>query len=240
MRLHRHLTPTLRCLLAAFLCISTSSALAEPINYQQVSLNAEARREINNDLMTATLFIEQDDQDPARLADQINRKINEALALGKEFKTVKLRSSGRNTYPLYTAKNRADGWRSRADLSLESRDFAAASKLIGQLQSQLQLSGVGFAVSAEARDKTQNELITEAISAFRARADIIAQGFGMKSWKIVQTQIGANDMHPMPMYKTAMAASRMDAMQAEVATPDMSSGSSSVSVTVSGTIEMLP
>ena len=108
MRLHRHLTPTLRCLLAAFLCISTSSALAEPINYQQVSLNAEARREINNDLMTATLFIEQDDKDPARLADQINRKINEALALGKEFKTVKLRSSGRNTDPLYTAKNRAD------------------------------------------------------------------------------------------------------------------------------------
>jgi predicted secreted protein len=240
MNLHRHLTPTLRCLVAAFLCISTSGALAEPINYRHVSLSAEARREINNDLMTATLFIEQNNQDPARLADQINRKINEALAIGKEFKTVKLRSSGRNTYPLYTAKNRADGWRSRADLSLESRDFAAASKLIGQLQSQLQLSGVSFSVSSEARDKTQNELITEAISAFRARVDIIAQGFGMKSWKIVQTQIGANDMRPMPMYKTAMAASRMDAMQAEVATPDMSSGSSSVSVTVSGTIEMLP
>ena len=109
MNLHRHLTPTLRCLLAAFLCISTSGALAEPINYRHVSLSAEARREINNDLMTATLFIEQNDQDPARLADQINRKINEALAIGKEFKTVKLRSSGRNTYPLYTAKNRADG-----------------------------------------------------------------------------------------------------------------------------------
>jgi predicted secreted protein len=240
MRLYRHPTPTLRCLLAAFLCISTSGALAEPINYQQVSLSAEARREIDNDLMTATLFIEQDDKDPARLADQINRKINEALALGKEFKTVKLRSSGRNTYPLYTAKNRADGWRSRADLSLESRDFAAASKLIGQLQSQLQLSGVGFSVSSEARDKAQNELITEAISAFRVRADIIAQGFGMKSWRVIQTQIGANDMNPMPMYKGAMVASRMDAMQVEVATPDMSGGSSSVSVTVSGTVEMLP
>lgn len=240
MRLHHFPTATLIGLLAAVLWIPTSGALAESINYQQVSLNAEARRDIDNDLITATLFIEQSDQDPVRLADQINRKINEALALGKGFKTVKLRSAGRNTYPLYPQKNRAGGWRSRADLSLESRDFAAASKLIGQLQSQLQLSGVSFSVSSEARDKAQNELITEAITAFRARADIVTKNFGMKSWKIVQTQIGANDMRPMPMYKTAMAVSRMDTMQAEVATPDMSSGSSSVSVTVSGTVKMLP
>lgn len=217
-----------------------SEALAESINYQQVSLSAEARRDIDNDLMTATLFIEQSDQDPARLADQINRKVNETLALGKGFKTVKLRSAGRSTYPLYTQKNRPDGWRSRADLTLESRDFEAASKLIGQLQTHLQLSGVGFAVSAEVRDKAQNELVAEAIAAFRARADIVAQSFGMKSWKTVQTNIGTSDMHPMPMYKATMAASRIDAMQAEIAPPDMSAGSSRISVSISGTVEMLP
>lgn len=240
MRMRQFFTPTLLGLLAVVLWLPASGALAESINYQQVSLSAEARRDIDNDLMTATLFIEQSDQDPARLADQINRKINEALAIGKDFKTVKLRSSGRNTYPLYTQKNRADGWRSRADLSLESRDFTAASKLIGQLQSHLQLSGVSFAVSPEARDKAQNELVAEAITAFRSRADIITKSFGMKSWKVVQTHIGASDMRPMPMYKSSMAVSRMDAMQAEVAAPDMSAGASSVSVTVSGTMEMLP
>lgn len=226
-------------MLAAALLMAATGLPAEPINYQQASLGAEARRDIDNDLMTATLFVEQSDKDPAKLADLINRRINAALHLGKNFNSVKLRTAGRSTYPLYNQKNQAEGWRSRAELELESRDFAAASQLIGQLQATLQLSGVGFSVAADTRDKAQDELITEAIAGFRRRADIIAQGFGLKSWKTVQVSIGANDVNPpMPMYKTAMAS--FGARQEDVTTPDLSAGSSQISVSVTGTVEMLP
>lgn len=228
-------------MLATALLMAATGLPAEPISYQQASLSAEARRDIDNDLMTATLFVEQSDQEPAKLADLINRRINDALQLGKNFNSVKLRTSGRNTYPLYNQKNQAEGWRSRAELELESRDFAAASELIGQLQATLQLSGVGFSVAADTRDKVQDELIAEAIAGFRRRADIIAQGFGLHSWKTVQVNIGANDRHPpMPMYKTARAAASFGAGQEEVAAPDLSAGSSQISVTVTGTVEMLP
>jgi predicted secreted protein len=218
--------------------VPVDRARAEPLNYHQVALNAEASREIDNDLLTATLFVEQSDQDPARLADQVNRKLNAALALGKNYKTVTLRSGNRVTYPLYV-KNRSDGWRTRAELVLESRDFVAAGKLIGELQGQLQLTGVHFAVSSEARAKAQNELIGEAIAAFRTRADLAAKGFGATSWKLVQTSIGTDDLQPMPMYKGMLAAARMDAA-GEVATPEMAAGASRLRVVVSGSIELQP
>lgn len=213
-------------------------ARAESLNYRQVALSAEASREIDNDQLTATLFVEQSDQDPARLADQVNRKLNAALALGKDYKTVTLRSGSRATYPLYV-KNKPDGWRTRAELVLESRDFVAAGKLIGQLQSQLQLTGVRFAVSPEARAKAQNELIGEAIAAFRARADLAAKGFGATSWKLVQTSIGTDDLQPPPMYKGMLAVARMDAT-AEVAAPEMAAGASRLRVVVSGSVELQP
>lgn len=223
-------------LIAAWMPVD--NARAEALNYRQVALSAEASREIDNDLLTATLFVEQSDQDPARLADQVNRKLNAALALGKNYKTVTLRSGNRATYPLYV-KNRPDGWRTRAELVLESRDFVAAGKLIGELQSQLQLTGVHFAVSAEARAKAQDELIGEAIAAFRARADLSAKGFGATSWKLVQTSIGTDDLQPPPMYKGMLAAARMDSA-GEVATPEMAAGASRLRVVVSGSIELQP
>lgn len=213
-------------------------ARAETLNYRQVALSAEVAREVDNDLLTATLFVEQSDQDPARLADQVNRKLNAALALGKDYKTVTLRNGSRATYPLYV-KNKPDGWRTRAELVLESRDFIAAGKLIGALQSQLQLTGVHFAVSPEARAEAQNELIGEAIAAFRARADLAAKGFGASAWKLIQTSIGTDDPQPPPMYKGMLAAARMDAT-AEVAAPEMAAGASRLRVVVSGSIELQP
>ena len=54
-----------RLLLVSTLLAATVQA--EPLNYNVISLDAEARREVANDLMRANLFAEFNDADPARL-----------------------------------------------------------------------------------------------------------------------------------------------------------------------------
>lgn len=204
---------------------------------QQLSLSADAQREIDNDLMTASLYIEVSDKDPVRLADRINLVINEAIKRSKSFPAVKIRNTGNSTQPLYDQKNRLDGWRARAEIELESRDFAVTGKLIGQLQNTLQLASVRFGVAPETRDTAQNALIAEAVAAFRKRADAATQAFGLKNWKVQQSSINTGDNRPpMPMYKT-MAMER-GGMADAVAAPELSGGSSQISVNISGTVVM--
>ena len=55
-----------------------ATAHADPLNYNVISLDADARREVANDLMRAALFAEMNDADAARLANNINNKIGRA------------------------------------------------------------------------------------------------------------------------------------------------------------------
>jgi predicted secreted protein len=207
---------------------------ADPTRYNSVDLQADAQREVPNDLVSASLYVEMNDASPARLADALNRALNDALAAAGEFKTVRAHSGGSRTMPVYDRTQRLTGWRGRAELRLESRDFAAAAVLIGKLESSLQLGSIGFSVAPEARKQVQDELIAEAIGAFRARADIVRRTLDGRSYKIRRMNVNAGGVQgPRPL----IAAARPLAAEA-VAAPQLEGGTSQIAVTVSGTIEI--
>jgi predicted secreted protein len=206
---------------------------AEP--YNSVELQAEANREISNDTLNATLYAEASDADAARVADALNRASNDALKAAAGFKAVRARSGGSNTYPVYDRNQRLTGWRGRAEIRLESRDFQAASALIAKLQEGMQLSSLSFKVSREFRTSTENELIAEAVKAFRGRADIARQALGGKSYRLRRIAINTSGSSPPPRPMLRMSAA---AAPAEVAAPQLEGGLSTVTVSVSGTIEV--
>ncbi|MGH8699391.1 MAG: SIMPL domain-containing protein, partial [Burkholderiales bacterium] len=145
--------------LAASLLASTALAQPqpEPPRYNQVDLQAEVAREIQNDLMLASVHAEASDASAAKVADQLNRLTADALKTAAGFKAVKARSGFNQTFPVYDRNNKLTGWRGRAEIRLESKDFAAMASLIGKLQSSLQLGSVTFTVSPELRRQTEND-----------------------------------------------------------------------------------
>ena len=151
-----------------------------PERYNTVELQAEAQREVANDTLTATLYAEASDASAAQVATALNRALNEALRLAGEVKAVRARSGNNQTYPVYDRAQKLTGWRGRAEIRIESRDFQAAAALVGRLQASLQLASMQFSISTEARKAVENELVTEAIGAFRARADIVRQALAGK------------------------------------------------------------
>lgn len=198
-----------------------------------VELQAEAQREVPNDTLSAQLYVEATDAAAAQVSNILNRTINEALKIAADSKTVRVRSGNSQTYPVNDRNQKLTGWRGRAEIRLETRDFQAGAALIGKLQSTLQLSGMSFSVSPEARRAAENELITEAVAAFRARADIVRQALGGSSYRVRNMSISSGGfVSPRPILMRAMSA----AAAPEVVAPQLEGGLSQVTVSVSGAI----
>ena len=208
----------------------------EPPRFNQVDLQAEVSREIQNDLMLASVHAEANDASAAKVADQLNRLTADALKTAGDFKSVKARSGFNQTFPARrSARGKLTGWRGRAEIRLESKDLAAMATLIGKLQSSMQLGGVTFTVSPELRRQTENDLITEAVAAFRSRADIATKAIGGKSYRVRRIGINTGGMFPPPRPMVAQARA---AAAAEVTPPTFEGGASTVQVSANGSIQV--
>ena len=207
----------------------------ESTRYNTVDLQAGAQREVGNDTLNASLFVELTEADAAKLADSLNRNTADSLAVAKEFKSVRVRSGNNQTYPVYDRAQQLTAWRGRAELRLESKDFQAAATLIGRLQSRMQLGQIGFSVSPEARKAAEDEIIGAAIKAFRARADIVRTSLGGRGYRIRRLAVntGVGFVPPRPLMARAGVAAAEG-----VATPPLEGGVSQITVSVNGTIEV--
>ena len=201
----------------------------------RVALQGMAAMEVDNDTMHATLYVEEEDANPVRLADNVNKVVAEAVKTAKAVSRVSTRTGGYQTYPVYD-KTRIVRWRARSELMLKSGDFKALSDLVGKLQSTLKLGGIDFSVSPETRRKVENELTTEAIEDFKRRADLIARSFGARGYKVkdaaVNTDGGVPPM-PRPLLRV-QSFSKADG--AEAAAPAVEAGTSRITASVNGTI----
>ena len=223
----------MRSILLALLFVPLAAAAQAPeALFNLISLNAEADREIPNDLLTATLVAEAEGTDPAQLADGVNRAMQRALSTALAVKSVKARSGAYQTIPVYE-KSRVARWRVRQELRLESADFAAATDLIGKLQASLMVTGMNLSVSAEARRKAENALIAEALVAFEERARVVRDAMKAKGYRVRDLQVSPGGSSP-PRPMLAMAARTLH----EAAPPAVEAGSTRILITVSGTIQL--
>ncbi len=197
-----------------------------------IDLGAEASRTAANDLARATLFAEATGTAPGDAAKKVNALIGEALATAKGYAKVKVQSGSTQTYPVYAKGGKVESWRMRSELALESGDTAALSELIGKLQASLGLAGIALMPAPDTRRKAEADATLDAITAFRGRAKLVADALG-KPYRIKHMSIGQQGYRPpTPMMRAAPAAA-MDA-----APMPMEAGESTVSVSISGQIEI--
>ena len=199
-----------------------------------VDLSAEASRPAANDMVRATVFAEASGSNPAELARRVNQDIAEGLKTIKGKAGVSVKSGHQSTFPVYAQNQKIESWRMHSELVLESRDAAAVSELLGQLQQmRLAIGSVSQLPAPETRRKVEDEATRDAIGAFRQRAAVVADVLG-KPYRIRHLSIQqSGQMPPVPV----MRASR--AMAADAAPPvPLEAGESLVTTTVSGQVEV--
>ncbi|MDY7064441.1 hypothetical protein PsexTeo8_08580 [Pseudomonas extremaustralis] len=218
--------------------LATLPALAaDELHYNQISLRAEASQEVARDKMIVTLYTESQNADPAKLAAEITTTMNQALDQAREVKAVTLRQGNRNSYPIYDTKNqKITGWRERAELRLESADFPALSKLTGELLNTLKMENMDFAIDDATRKASEDALLKDAVTAFKARAQLATEALGGKGYKIVNLNFNTNG-YPQPYARGGMMMKA--AMMESAPTPQVEAGTSQVSMSADGVIEVL-
>ncbi|GAB4510618.1 MAG: SIMPL domain-containing protein [Sulfuricaulis sp.] len=208
-----------------------ATAAEEAPRYNQIQFQVERTRAVDNDRMHAVLGTTAEDDNAARLADQINRTMDWALKTAKTKTKIEARTGGYRTHPVYD-KDKIRRWRATQELILEGSDFAELGNLIGQLQERLQVTSINFSVSAERRRTVEDELITQALDAFKQRAELVRKQFAAKGYRIVDISINTGGGGPVPI----MRGLAMEA--ASVAPPALEAGTSTLNVSVGGAIEL--
>ncbi|MCB6184185.1 SIMPL domain-containing protein [Leeia sp. TBRC 13508] len=222
-------------LAASFLLLCNNSAYAEALNYDVVQLQAGAKAQIQNDTISANLFNELNDADPQRLNRMLDKQFDEAVLLSKQYPSVKLQLSLRQTYPVYGQNNKLQSWRGRLELNVSAQDITAASVLIGKLQSQFVINGVGYSVSEAKRSSVEQMVTKEALKSFQDKAGVVTSTLAPgKQYKLVNLQVSTEMPRPLMAVK---------ALSKEMAAPlydQANAGESDLSVQVFGSIQIQP
>ena len=223
--------------LAAMVCLLAVATLAQAddddLRYNQFRLSAQQSESVSNDTMHVTLNTYAEMQDPAKLATRINREMQWALDIAKQYPDVKVSTGGYQTWPV-TRKEVTSAWRGQQDLMLESRDTEKLGKLAAQLQEKLKIKSMSFSVSDEKRMAVENRLIDAALDAFKQRADIIGNNLKANGYRFVDVSVGTSAQRPPVMYQARMASVSMEASDSVA----VEGGESDIQVTVSGTVEL--
>lgn len=226
------------------LALALTTAISAPafaqdnnaLNYNVLNIQAEASREISNDEMTAVLYIEKSNKQPAQLASEINQLMTQAINTAKKYSQIKFETGSQSTYPVYDNDNRkVKEWRGRAEIRVESKDFKAASQLISELQQNFQTQSINFNVSDSQRKKVENELMVEASKNFQQRAQSLAQAWNKSSYQLININLNTNSYsnRPVPLMAIMKAASADVIPEQEVA-----SGESQITVNANGSIQL--
>lgn len=224
--------------------LAASGGAAQPIQppfYNVVTLETSATAEVTSDTLTTTLFTEEQGPDPGQLASRVNARVEEALAKAKADPKVEARSGNYQTSPIYDRGSQITGWRIRADITLESRDFKAISALAGTLQPLMKLSSMTFSLSRRARETAEATLTNEALARFQEKARAIAKQLGFPSYALGQIALRTEGpIHVQPMFRAAAAGGMVDQLPPPPGPVPVEPGKSSVTVFVSGSVVLGP
>lgn len=231
-----HMSRRSTALLLSCGLLASLPALAEEPRYNQVSLRAEVSKEVPRDLMVVTLYSEAQNSDPGKLAKDITETMNKAMQQARQVKEVKISQGSRNSYPVYSEKGeQISAWRERAEIRLESADFAALSKLTGDMLKTLKMGGMSFSIADATRKKEEDALIKDAVAAFKERAQLTTEALGGSTYKLVSLNLNSGGFVRPPMRMEAMKAA---SFASDSVTPDVEAGTSQVTMNADGVIEV--
>jgi len=219
---------------ASILALAAAAQEAPPV-YDRIDLNVSAEREVENDVMVAVVFAEVEANSQSSAADQVNEAIRFAADRARATDGIEQRTLRYTTRPVYANDRRIVGWVARQSLRLESTNAEALSTLLGELQTRVAIESMGSTLSKAARDAVEDEVIAEAIALFRRRAEQVADQFGRESYRLVHINVGSFRANPMEAQLRLFDTARVEDA---VTAPVIEAGVQTVTVQVSGTIEL--
>jgi predicted secreted protein len=102
----------------------------------------------------------------------------------------------------------------------------------------MKLSGMTFSLSRAAREKAEAALLTEALTKYQAKAQVIARTLGFPGYTLSQIAVGTDGpVGPRPVFRGMAMATAADAAPPPI---PVEGGKNAVNVNVSGSVVLGP
>jgi predicted secreted protein len=231
--------PSLCTLLAVALFAGAARSAEEDRDERdRVTFDVMRTAHVQNDRLTELLVVSDEDVDAAALADRVNRTMAWALQQARSVPQVKQRTGGYETRQSVNPRTKEERWTARQELILSTGDPEALRGLVAKLQSRLQLSSIGYSASEQSRTRVEDSTIERALQAFRERAELIRKSLGFASYHIVEIHVATGTWDPARRRRYAGQLAVAAETVGGVAPPALEGGTSEVTASVNGTIQL--
>jgi uncharacterized protein len=205
-------------------------ALADEPARTKLALSATATREVQQDTLVGVLAAHAEAATATAAQATVNGLMTAAIEKARAVSSVRAASGGYRVFQDYDKDGHVRHWVAEQDLRLTGTAAAPLLELVGALQADgLNVNGLSYQLSAEARRGVEDELTIEAIQTLRNRAERVATSMGMRVQAIESVQVGQPPGEPpiRPMFRATVAEAAP--MPPPVALPDLETVSASVS-----------
>ena len=252
-RFHSSRFPNMKkSLLAILLCSAIAApvmaASAVPTDGITVNLRGEASVTIPNDEAVLNFTKRSQKQTAALAADEVILAANKAIEALKKFgDKVIVETTSLSTSPVYSKARDGEvsvpgAWRSRETLSISVKDVRLVSEVLSAAAKTMEYDGMHFRISKDARRSKNEALIRAAMQNAMAQATTVAEELGCtdKNVKVTGVTVGDRAEHAVRYRAEAavMSARMMD--NGVGAAPQVSAGTTDVSLSVHLTAKIMP
>lgn len=228
------MAPLLSALVCSTLMVQPAQAETPPVVYDRITLAATAQAEASNNLLRVVFEARAEQKSAAAAAEAVNRAMARVQPKLKGDDKIQWQTQNYQTQPIYD-KETVVAWQVSQGLLVESEHIAHLADLMGQLQQDLHVQSVSYDITDDQRRGKEDELIRQAIDHFNGRAELISRQLGASSYRIVNINIDTQSGHYFPK----VAARGMAMAMAEAAPPTLEAGRQTLTVQVSGDIQLV-
>ncbi|QDQ86354.1 DUF541 domain-containing protein [Alcaligenaceae bacterium SJ-26] len=204
----------------------------------RLTLQAGASTEVQQDTVNITLASEVEAASEGAVSEPLAQRMAKVMEAAKRVPNVKAHTGSYRIWPNTDRDGKITAWRGRAEVNLESTDFGAASRLAAEVSAEMPIAGIYFSLSEQARAAQEKQLLRQAATAFRERAQEAAEAFGFAGYQIRKLDLSGSGMAYEQSRVRMGAAPAMMSLKADSAPVPLEADTVSVSVSVNGEVEL--
>jgi predicted secreted protein len=236
----KHIFFTLTFLLA--LPALAQDVVQLPDGHTALNISATEQVEVEQDMLVASLRIEEEGKDAKTVQKAINEAMAKAVELGKKYPSLRVETGRYHVRPDYryiktddqNNKRVLDKWRGSQTLILKSQVATDVLDVTGEIQDMgFLMNNLNYQLSPKKYNETRDGLMEQTITALRARAMRVARALGKDDVDFVEINVDAHSRAPRPVYARS-AKMEMVAMSADssMSAPVAEAGETTVSMSI--------
>ncbi len=215
--------------------------LSMPDGHVILNISATERRDVEQDLLIATLSYVATNKDTRELQNEINTAMADALSTAKKIPEVKVNTGSYQVYERSDPRTKEKKWHGKQSMTLKSKDAEKLLKLVGKLQDmKLNTNGLSYTLSPETAIEIQDALMEDALKQLQTRANRAAKALGKSSAELRDVNVNGGGIPHIRQSYARGAMMAMDSAESVMAAPVAASGESTITLNVNARVILKP